>query len=195
MQEPMNSIVVILAGGQSQRMGGRDKGLVELNGRRLIDCVIERLKHQTDHILISAPHDYGTGLDHIPDAPDASKGPAGGVYSAYQWMLTHEPHAAGFYTAPVDAPFAPNDLIIRLGAGGGTAIVSDGENDHPTFAYWTAEALAAAWPALRGQPSVSLKKLADICAARRVVWPDVASFLNINTPEDLTAAAEIIRGQ
>ncbi|MEM9350414.1 MAG: NTP transferase domain-containing protein, partial [Pseudomonadota bacterium] len=37
---------VILAGGQATRMGGGDKGLIELGGRTLLDRVIERIEGQ-----------------------------------------------------------------------------------------------------------------------------------------------------
>ena len=186
----MKRIVFILAGGGSQRMGGRDKALILLHGARLIDRAIERVKPQADRVLISAPHHYRTGLELVPDTPGAPQGPVGAIYSIYEWVLANEPGARSFFTAPVDGPFAPSDLLERLGDGGETAIASDGEHDHPTFACWTVEALSAVAPKLTNPPSVSLKALAEMCAAQRVVWRDAAAFLNINTPEELRAAGD-----
>ncbi len=45
---------VILAGGEGRRMGGADKGLQLLNGRPLVQLVLERLRPQVDVLLISA---------------------------------------------------------------------------------------------------------------------------------------------
>ncbi|HUE47326.1 MAG TPA: NTP transferase domain-containing protein, partial [Aestuariivirgaceae bacterium] len=40
----MTGIVgVVLAGGLARRMGGGDKGLIELEGRPILDHVLERL--------------------------------------------------------------------------------------------------------------------------------------------------------
>ena len=37
---------VILAGGQGRRMGGQDKGLIEINGRILVAILIDRLEQR-----------------------------------------------------------------------------------------------------------------------------------------------------
>ena len=62
---------VILAGGKARRMGGEDKGLIELGGRRLIEYIIAALQPQTDNIIINANrnHDaYGEyGLPVVAD--------------------------------------------------------------------------------------------------------------------------------
>ncbi|WP_323092258.1 NTP transferase domain-containing protein, partial [Aeromonas jandaei] len=51
---PFPVSAVILAGGRATRMGGEDKGWVELAGRPLIAHVLERLRPQVDEILINA---------------------------------------------------------------------------------------------------------------------------------------------
>ena len=47
----MKIFALILSGGQSD---GVDKGLCPWQGKTLIDCVIDRIKPQVDHIAISA---------------------------------------------------------------------------------------------------------------------------------------------
>jgi len=185
---PQGHIAVILAGGQSRRMCGRDKALVTLGGERLVDRVVHCLKPQCDRILVAAPHDYGTGLTPIRDAPDAPSGPAGGIYSVYKWLRSHEPGVTRFFTVPVDGPFLPEDLIRRLGERSRSAVASDGERDHPTFAAWRLDDLHAAWPQLTENPDVSLKALAKACKAGRVIWRDGTVFHNVNTPEELREA-------
>jgi len=43
---------IVLAGGKARRMGGIDKGLVELNGQPMITYVLDALKPQVQYILI-----------------------------------------------------------------------------------------------------------------------------------------------
>lgn len=182
-------IAVILAGGRSARMGGRDKALVELGGIRLIDRVIARLAPQADRMAISGRRDYGTGLAAIADEKSGPQGPAAGIFAVSRWMAQNEPSTEGFFTAPVDGPFLPDDLAQRLGARGGPAVAADDGGIHPTFVYWTLPALEGAWEKLRGAPSVSLRALASASKAAEVRWPGTGLFFNINSPEDLSEAA------
>jgi len=79
-------IGVILAGGGSRRMEGRDKAVAELAGKRLVDHVIDRLKAQTDRLLISGVRDFETGLTAIPDRDNGPSGPAAGLWAVASWM-------------------------------------------------------------------------------------------------------------
>ena len=45
---------IILAGGESKRMNGNDKGLIDFNGQPLIAHVINALQNQIDDFVISA---------------------------------------------------------------------------------------------------------------------------------------------
>ena len=48
---------VVLAGGQATRMGGGDKSMLPLAGRRVIDHVLERLRPQVSDIALNANGD------------------------------------------------------------------------------------------------------------------------------------------
>ena len=65
----MKIFALILSGGQSD---GVDKGLCPWQGKTLIDCVIDRIKPQVDHIAISANRNlesYALRSPHLlPDA-------------------------------------------------------------------------------------------------------------------------------
>lgn len=168
---------------------GRDKALATIHGERLIDLVRARLEPQVDKLLISGPEDYGTGLFVVHDLADAPPGPAGGLYSVCMQLMKDDPSAAGFFSAPVDAPFIPCDLISRLGWSEMTTIASDGANDHPTFAYWRCDTLKTAFAACDHGSGVALKKLAQLCRAQRVVLKNDRSLANINTLDDLKGIA------
>lgn len=188
MSEQKAPIAVILAGGEGRRMGGADKGALLLNGRRLIDLVIEKLQPQVQRILISAPHDYETNLTHLPDRDDGPAGPAAGLWSALCWRDENAADAKGFLTAPVDGPFLPPDLFDRLCAAGKSAIARDDAGVHPTFAYWRAGDLRAAFKGAAPGEGLSLKGLAKKAGAREITFPGDRYFRNINTPEELADA-------
>jgi molybdopterin-guanine dinucleotide biosynthesis protein A len=104
---------VILAGGRGRRMGGVDKGLQELRGRPLLAWVIERFGPQVDELLINtnqngdryAVFGHRVLADQIPDFA----GPLAGLHAA----LTAATHSL-LATVPCDAPFLPDDLVLRL---------------------------------------------------------------------------------
>ena len=74
---------VLLAGGQGRRMGGVDKGLVELHGRPMAAHVLERLAPQVDALLINANQNaerYAEfGHPVFPDEIGGFAGPLAGL--------------------------------------------------------------------------------------------------------------------
>ncbi len=171
---------------------GADKPAVLLAGRRLIDHVIDRLSPQVDRILIAGPHAYDTSLAFAPDRGTGPCGPAAGLWAASHWLLEHAPEAAGFVTAPVDAPFLPADLYEKLEAGDRCTVACSEDGDHPTFAFWRAPVLL---DKLRSAPSdigLALHALAQQCAARRVAFSQQHCLMNINAPEELMDAEALM---
>lgn len=185
MPEPR--IAVILAGGKSSRMGGVDKGTLLLAGKRLVDHVAERLARQADEILIAGRTDYGLGVGLAPDGDGPPFGPLAGVIAAAQFIAAERGDAGAFYTAPIDGPLLPDDLVARLGGEGSCAIAADLETAHPTFAYWRVADVLTRVDDLRIAEKASLSLLATLTRARQVLWRDRAAFANINTPEQLAA--------
>lgn len=104
---------VILAGGKGTRMGGINKGLVNLQGRPMIQHVIDKLVAQVGSIIISANQDIDQyrafGYEVIEDLLPESQGPLVGIYSAL--MITN---TDWLICAPCDVPGLPLDLVSRL---------------------------------------------------------------------------------
>lgn len=188
----MKRIGAILAGGMSARMGA-DKATLDLEGRRIVEHVIERFGRQLDRLVISGPDDYGAGLTAIADEVSGLKGPAAGVYAVSRWLKENEPNAEGFFTTPVDGPFLPEDLCDRLSEAEGSAVAEGDVSVHPPFAWWRLQDLEKAFRELSGAPSVSLRALAKAANARHVRWKGDAYFFNINTREDLDRAGALLR--
>ncbi len=188
MNDNHEDMLVILAGGQSRRMG-QDKAALELGGTRLVDLLIQKYTAHAGQIILSAPHDYGTGYEFVADDPDSPPGPVGAICSVARHLRMKFPRLPGFVTVPVDAPFAPDDLVDRLTRDGHGAIASDGERIHPTFGYWRCDIVHSVCGTHdMDQCAPSLHWLARQCDAQVVEWTDAACFTNINTPDDIVEA-------
>ena len=183
LPKPTPTITAILAGGKARRYGGQDKGEILIDGERLIDIIHQSLAPQSTEIMISGTHNYGLGFYVISDSDDAPAGPVGGIYSIWQTLISRD--IEGFFTVAVDGPNLPNNLLELLYSSKSSAIAIDDAGRHPTYGWWRMSDLSAAWTKLKGEPSISLNRLADAASAREVLWENRDSFANINRPKDL----------
>lgn len=107
---------IILAGGEGKRVGGRDKGLINYQGKPLIQHVIDTVATQCDDILISANRnikDYESyGYKVISDASDHYLGPMAGIAATLAVCKNEQ-----VLVVPCDMPFLPGNLIEKLSAG------------------------------------------------------------------------------
>ena len=99
---------------------GRDKGLVQIGGKPMVEHVIARLRPQVHRIVISANDDpacfSGTCLPVVADTVEGHAGPLAGLHAALEWAASETPDARFVATVPVDTPFLPTDLVVRLAA-------------------------------------------------------------------------------
>ncbi|QIA65823.1 molybdenum cofactor guanylyltransferase MobA [Vibrio astriarenae] len=184
---PKETSWVILAGGQASRMGGTDKGLVELNGKPLIHYVIARLQPQTEHITINANRNQDTYRalapvvsDHFPDYP----GPLGGIHAG---LANSETDWVGF--VPCDSPDINSDLVERfcqqVEATTDILVAHDGEFQQPVFTLFHKRVLPKLTAFLeRGDRKIIL--LYKECETKYVDFSDSPNcFVNLNTPQEL----------
>jgi len=189
MNDPTAITGVVLAGGMGRRMGGVDKGLLELRGRPLAAWVIERLRPQVDHLIINANQNrerYATfGCPVVADEVPDFAGPLAGLHAALSAAAT--PLVA---TAPCDSPFLPADLVSRLfsaltATGSDLAVARTFDQPHPVFCLCRREVL----PHLTDYLASGGRKIDRWYATLTVVevaFDDEAdAFENINTPEEL----------
>jgi len=80
---------VLLAGGQSRRMGGGDKCLLALGGKPILAHVIERARPQVAALVLNANGDAARfrdfGLAVVPDSIAGFAGPLAGVLAGLDW--------------------------------------------------------------------------------------------------------------
>ena len=128
---------IILAGGRATRMGGADKGLVQLQNKPLIQHVIQRLTPQVDEIIINANRGINQyqalGYPVIADEISGFSGPLAGFCLG----LKHAKHDF-ILTVPCDSPLLPLDLASRLLAAliennADIAIATSNGDTHPVF--------------------------------------------------------------
>ncbi len=182
---------VILAGGQGRRMGGVDKGLVELQGRPMVEWVLERLRPQVDEIAINANQNQeryrAFGVPVFADAIGGFAGPLAGLHAG----LGQANHPL-VVTAPCDSPFLPTDLVARLAdalarQGADLAVAHTFDQAHPVFCLCRREVL----PHLEAFLSAGGRKIDRWYETLKVVsvqFDDQEdAFRNINTREELGA--------
>src|SRR5690242_16536522 len=85
---------VILAGGEGRRVGGRDKGLLSLRGKPVVESVLAILRRQCDDVLVIANRNQDQYSRHarvIADETSGHAGPLGGIAAALALVVEREP--------------------------------------------------------------------------------------------------------
>jgi molybdopterin-guanine dinucleotide biosynthesis protein A len=182
-------IGVILAGGESRRMG-RDKAFLPLGARTLVETVAWRLREACDEVVIVArdPAPFqALGLRALSDALPERRSLVG----IYTGLL----HAAGpAFVCGCDMPFLCAPLIRYMGRlAGSTDVVMPRLRDYePLHAVYTPACLEPVRRVLElGGRNADI--LADVRARIleetevRRFDPALRSFVNVNTPEEYAA--------
>lgn len=187
---------VILAGGLGRRMGGRDKGLIPLDGRPLISHVIDILKGQVDRIIINSPDSDSYlpfGYPVVADGLADNQGPLAGLLAAME-----NTDDEFILAVPCDAPLLPSDLVPRMyraliSAGADVCTVHDGERLHPVIALVKKKMAEG----LHRFLADGRRKVRDWLKEQAYAVADFSDcencFLNINTSDDLSTAKDVIR--
>ena len=203
MTDPRFS-VVILAGGQSRRMG-RDKRALpwtpaaDGSPQTLLGHVAATVSRLTDDGVLVANDDPGVPGARVVGDLYPRSGSLGGIYSG----LAAAAHSLAFIAA-ADMPFLNPTLILDLvgQAARVDAVIplTDGRPE-PLHAVYRKTALA---PARRRIERRELK-VAPVFDAVQTVWvpeadlrrhdPDLRSFWNLNTPHDYRRALALASGR
>jgi molybdenum cofactor guanylyltransferase len=179
---------VILAGGRGRRMGGEDKGLIELNGKPLVAHVIDAIQPQVGSILINANRNQERyekfAYPVFSDSLLNYQGPLAGFIAAMQTLETED-----MLTLPCDGPLVPADLVERLykarqAAGAEIAVAHDGKRLQPVYALIPKRLAESLQRYLDGGD----RKIDLWYAQHRVAHADFSdiprTFININTMQE-----------
>ncbi|MCG9697963.1 molybdenum cofactor guanylyltransferase MobA [Shewanella sp. Isolate11] len=187
---------VILAGGMARRMGGNDKGLVELNGKPMIQHAIDRIQPQVKEILINANrnqnHYAELGFKVLSDEDSGYLGPLAGMITAMGHTL-----ADYLLVVPCDCPLLPLDLVTRMleaikQNNAEMAVASDGQREQPVVLLMKPELRAS----MKAFLDAGERKIDFWYAKHHCVVCEFSdqpnAFVNVNTPEQKQQLSEAI---
>ena len=205
----MNILGLLLAGGQSRRMGGGDKALRVLGGRPLLQRVIDRMRPQVAALVLNANGDparfAGFGMPVVPDSIPDFAGPLAGILAGLDWAAAHRPECPVIASVATDAPFLPENLVSNLhqgmaAEGAELACAASAGQPHPVIGLWPVRLRDDLRRALVEE---GVRKV-DVWTSRyrlaTVSFPELSlgdglaidPFFNVNRPEDFARAAALL---
>lgn len=202
----MEKTAIILAGGLSERFG-QDKGLVPLAGKPLVWHVFQRASQVVDEVLVVVSssqkrESYSQVLPGTRVLLDIEE-----RQTPLIGALTGLKNARGRYSVllPSDAPFVSEEVLRLLFevSPGMNAVIPRWPNGYiePLQAvYKTSSALTAAEEAIRRGEVRPLNMIMLLSKVRYIstlviqhIDPELRTFFNINTRNDLKKAEELLK--
>jgi molybdenum cofactor guanylyltransferase len=189
---------IILAGGLSKRLNGRDKAMIEIHGKRILDHIHAVYSEIFNEIILvtNTPLAYLnwnmlTVTDLFPVRSSLTGIHAGLFYASRPFV----------FVSACDAPFLKPELVhllISQARSGFDAVMPETANGlEPLCAVYSKSCLNTIETHIR-QEKLKIQwvfhksRINRISEARlRKADPDLISFVNINTPEDLMRVASL----
>jgi len=189
---------VVLAGGLARRMGGIDKGLVQLGGKPMVQWALERVTPQVEHVAVNANRNMesyraisdsfvsSVSVSVISDTCDGHPGPLAGLLAALQHF---DNAVARVFMCPCDSPFLPHDMVERMSNAmdenqARVAVAHDGTRQQPVFLMVDSARQAS----LTGFLDSGERKIDRWFSSERLAEVDFSdkpeAFLNINTEDE-----------
>jgi molybdopterin-guanine dinucleotide biosynthesis protein A len=186
---------VILSGGLNTRFDGKDKAFVRVGGRPMIEQLLDVFRPLFEDIVLvtNEPVKYLSWDLHVVTDIVSCRSSLTGIHAG----LFHAAHPHAFFAA-CDAPFLQTEivhtLLEALGASVDVVIPETGAGLEPLCAIYSKRCLAAIEKLLVRQqykiqsffPSVRVMRIKE--EPLRAADPELISFFNINSPEDLARA-------
>ena len=191
MSEP--ALGVVLAGGRGSRLGGA-KATVPLAGRPLLYWALDALRPVVGEAVVVAKP--GTELPPLTDVevwrePQEGFHPRHGILHALR-----RARGRTLVVLPVDMPLVPPLLLAQLldavGAGFPAAIPRADGRLHPLCGAFGADAFAGL--AAAGPDAPLTRTLEELGAVVVGAGDDEQLLVNVNTPDDLARAEQLLAG-
>lgn len=200
---PEDIVGVVLAGGLSRRMDGREKSFVSVAGKPMLRHVLDRFTPQVEKVIINAngdvgrfaEYDYPVVADPIPDYA----GPLAGILAALDWAAAHHPDSQFVVSVAADAPFLPSNLVqqfLRVVADLGPELLCAASygRTHPVVGLWPVHLRDEL---RRAVVDKGIRKV-DVWTMRyRLAYVEFNNdigdpFFNVNRPDDLLEAERLL---
>jgi len=202
---------VILAGGLSKRFSGKNKALLRVGDKRILDHILNTYTQIFNEIILvtNDPVPYTEWDIHVVTDVFNIQSPLTGIHAG----LFHMALPYGFFTA-CDTPFLKKELIEtiidRIESQTDVIIPDTLEGLQPLSAVYAKRCLKPIESYLKGssnnprtkrclEPGLKIQNFFSRVTVQKIHEsllrdkdPDLVSFFNINTPEDL-ARAEVLK--
>lgn len=186
---------IVLAGGKSSRMG-RDKGIIELGGKKFIDYIIAALVPNVSEVIIIANNDNYNNLGYkVYNDIIKERGPLGGIYTGLMNSKTENNIAVS-----CDIPFVNSGLIRHIIKNKGRADISvpvfEG-NTQPLCAVYTKGIVAQIHDLIVNNELKIHNVLkhfitTEVHITQKLDFYNDRLLANINTPEELKHKMEAL---
>ena len=191
---------VILAGGQNKRFDGQNKAFITIGGLRIVDRLLRVYAQLFEQVVLvtNQPMAYMDVDALIVSDHYAVRSSLNGLHAG----LFAAAHEYAFFTA-CDTPFVNARLVRRMldhiEPKADIIIPATAAGFEPMFAIYRKSCLPAMVWQLEHERlkiqglfrKVRVKTVPE--AELRKIDPDLVSFFNINTPEDLTQAEALYK--
>jgi len=194
--------ILLLAGGQSRRLGGGDKCLQSLEKEIILDKILKNTLSQNKSIILNANGDPKRFSKYdfpiVEDTIDGYLGPLAGILSGMEWVRKNQKNKKYIVSIATDTPFFPHNLVSKLyntvQCRPEKIICASWQGrTNPVFAIWPVSLSSY----LRKDIFSGSRKIDAWTAKYGVYAINFVSpnnpFFNINTPEDLELANQMMR--
>ena len=196
-----NILGTVLAGGKSQRFG-EDKSQVKLDGKLLIDYILNEIISEFKEILIVSNNQINfKHSDTISMISDLKKdqGPLGGVLSAMKWVKESNKDYKWISTFPVDTPFFKKEILKKFLSEinieeSKLFFIKSNNTRHNIFGMWSIDLMKKLEEDLnKGHKKVETwaNSIGVKIINMEFMYED--PFFNINTKDDLEIAKKKIK--
>lgn len=200
------TLACVLAGGQSRRMGGGDKTLLDIGGQSMLSVILKRLEPQVPQIILNANGDPERFAEHklpvVADPVGDFAGPLAGILAGLSYAKTNAPDITHVVSVAGDCPFFPTTLVDRFLKAVPTnkpviALASSQDKLHPVFGLWPVALESDLRDWLLAGKTGKVLAFVDRHDSVEVSFNDTGPngldpFFNANRPDDLTTARKAI---
>ena len=196
-----NILGTVLAGGKSQRFG-EDKSQGKLDGKLLIDHILNEIINEFKEILIVSNNqinfNYSDKISMISDLKK-DQGPLGGVLSAMKWVKESNKEYKWISTFPVDTPFFTKKELkffyknININQSK-LFFIRNKNTRHNIFGLWSLDLMEKLENDLiKGERKVEVWADSVGVSIVNIDYKKPDPFFNINTEEDLNEAINMLK--
>lgn len=179
---PLAASAAILAGGQSRRMG-RNKSLLPLHGRPMIEHIANQLRPLFAELLVSANDPERYAFLEAPVIADQApgNGPLMGIVSCLEAARHDLLFVTGCDIPEMNLPFIRQMLPLAEGSDIVMPVHADGHPE-PLFAFYRKTVIGRARELL----ATGNLRVTDLLPGLRVVHPVIPAgwIRNLNTPDE-----------